>query len=124
MHKKPPYTNNPYEKPSHTNDRTLTIRMKNHYTIIMRINIFVVINQPISTKQKYITNAQKYISNYYKKMLLFFFTEYKNEWEQNKFRRQKSQKSDFYNNKDKKIFNIDDIDVNKILVSKKEKYGQ
>ena len=32
-------------------------------------------------------------------------------------------KSDFYN-KSKKIFNIDDIDVNKILVSKKEQYGE
>ena len=32
-------------------------------------------------------------------------------------------KSDLYN-KNKKIFNIDDIDVNKILVSKKEKYGE
>ena len=32
-------------------------------------------------------------------------------------------KSDFYN-KNKKIFNIDDIDVNKILVSKKEQYGE
>ena len=32
-------------------------------------------------------------------------------------------KSDFYNNKNKIIFNIDDIDVNKILVSKKEQYG-
>ena len=32
-------------------------------------------------------------------------------------------KSDFYN-KNKKIFNIDDIDLNKILVSKKEKYGK
>ena len=31
----------------------------------------------------------------------------------------KINKSDFYN-KDKKIFNIDDIDANKILVSKKE----
>ena len=30
-------------------------------------------------------------------------------------------KSDFYNN-NKKIFNIKDIDVNKILVSKKEQY--
>ena len=30
-------------------------------------------------------------------------------------------KSDFYN-KNKKIFYIDDIDVNKILVSKKEEY--
>ena len=32
-------------------------------------------------------------------------------------------KIDFYN-KNKKTFNIDDIDVNKILVSKKEKYGK
>ena len=32
-------------------------------------------------------------------------------------------KSDFYNN-NKKIFNIDDIDVNKILVSKKEQNGK
>ena len=32
-------------------------------------------------------------------------------------------KSDFYN-KNKKIFNTDDIDVNKILVSKKEQYGR
>ena len=34
----------------------------------------------------------------------------------------KINKSDFYNNK--KIFKIDDIDVNKILVSKKEQYGK
>ena len=33
------------------------------------------------------------------------------------------EKSDFYN-KNKKIFNIDDTDVNKILVSKKEQYGE
>ena len=32
-------------------------------------------------------------------------------------------KSDFYN-KNKKIFNIDDINVNKTLVSKKEQYGK
>ena len=32
-------------------------------------------------------------------------------------------KSDFYN-KNKKIFNIDDIDINKILVSKKDQYGE
>ena len=32
-------------------------------------------------------------------------------------------KSDFYN-KNKKIFYIDDIDVNKKLVSKKEQYGE
>ena len=33
----------------------------------------------------------------------------------------KIKKSNFYKNK--KLFNIDDIDVNKILVSKKEQYG-
>ena len=32
--------------------------------------------------------------------------------------------SDFYKNKNKKIFNIDSIDVNKILVSKKISYGK
>ena len=32
-------------------------------------------------------------------------------------------KSDFYN-KNKKIFNISDIDINKMLVSKKEQYGK
>ena len=35
----------------------------------------------------------------------------------------KYQKSDFYN-KNKKIFNIDDFNVNKILVSKKEQYSK
>ena len=49
------------------------------------------------------------------KFLLFFFTVYKNEWKEHKF----IKKSDFYN-KNKKIFKIDDIDVNKILVSRKE----
>ena len=32
--------------------------------------------------------------------------------------------SNFYKDKNKKIYNIDDIDVNKILVSKKEPYGK
>ena len=39
------------------------------------------------------------------------------------FDNKKIKKSNFYN-KNKKIFNINDIDVNKILVSKKEKYGK
>ena len=39
------------------------------------------------------------------------------------FDNKKIKKGDFYN-KTKKIFNIDDIDVNKILVSKKEQYGK
>ena len=34
-----------------------------------------------------------------------------------------NKKTDFYKKK-KKMFNIDDIDVNKILVSKKEPYGK
>ena len=39
------------------------------------------------------------------------------------FKDKKVKKSDFYN-KSKKIFNIDDVDVNKILVTKKETYGK
>ena len=38
------------------------------------------------------------------------------------FNNQKIKKSDFYKNK--KIFNIDNIGVNKILVSRKEIYGK
>ena len=38
------------------------------------------------------------------------------------FDNEKIKKSDFYKNK--KIFNIDNIDVNKILVSKKERYDK
>ena len=38
------------------------------------------------------------------------------------FNNEKIKKSDFYKNK--KIFNIDNIDVNKMLVSKKETYGK
>ena len=38
------------------------------------------------------------------------------------FNNEKIKKSDFYKNK--KIFNIDNIDVNKILASKKETYGK
>ena len=40
-----------------------------------------------------------------------------------KFDDKKIKKSDFYKKK-KQIFNIDDIDVNKILVSEKEPYGK
>ena len=39
------------------------------------------------------------------------------------FNDKKIKKIDFYN-KNKKIFNINDIDINKILVSKKETYGK
>ena len=57
----------------------------------------------------------------YKKNFTFFFTVYKNEQKDSKFQRQKNQKSDFYKNK--KVFQIDYIDVNNVLVSKKEAYG-
>ena len=46
---------------------------------------------------------------------------YKNEWKEHKFWRQKNKKCEFYKNK--KVFQVDDIDANKILVSKKEPYG-
>ena len=36
----------------------------------------------------------------------------------------KIESSDFYKNENKKIFNIDDIGVNKTLVSKKGPYGK
>ena len=36
----------------------------------------------------------------------------------------KKSKSDFYNNKNTIRFNVEDVDVNKILVSKKEQYGK
>ena len=39
------------------------------------------------------------------------------------FNNKNIKKSDFCN-RNKKIFNIDDIDVTKILVSKKEQYGK
>ena len=46
---------------------------------------------------------------------------YNNEQQEHKFRWQKNQKSDFYKNKN--VAKINDIDVNKILVSKEEPYG-
>ena len=55
------------------------------------------------------------------KNLLFFFTLYKNERKEHKFWRQKNQKIEFYKNK--KVFQIDDIDGKKIFVSKKEPYS-
>ena len=61
-------------------------------------------------------------SNYYQKKLKIFFTDYKNECKKHKIRRQKNQKSDFYENK--KILNIDDFDINEILFSKTKSYDK
>ena len=48
--------------------------------------------------------------NCYKKNITYFCIQYKNEWKERKFRRQKIKESDFYKNK--KVAKIDDIDVN------------
>ena len=62
--------------------------------------------------------------NYYKKSFTFFpLPHIRMNGKNINFDNKKIKKGDFYN-KTKKIFNIDDIDVNKILVSKKEKYGK
>ena len=62
--------------------------------------------------------------NYYKKFFYFFSLLYiRMNGNSINFDNKNIEKSDFYN-KNKKIFNIDDIDVNKILVSKKEQYGK
>ena len=55
------------------------------------------------------------------KKFYFFFIKYKNEQKERKFWGQKNKKYDFYKNK--KVTKVDDIDVNKILVSKEEPYG-
>ena len=44
-------------------------------------------------------------------------------WKYINFDNKNIKKRDFYNN-NKKVFNIADIDANKILVSKKEQYGK
>ena len=64
----------------------------------------------LSTKQN--IWSQRVCLNYYKKIFYFFFTIYKNEWQKNKKKRILQ-----------KVFLIDEVDVNKILVSKKEPYG-
>ena len=46
---------------------------------------------------------------------------YKNERKEHKFWWQKIKRSEFYKNK--KVNNIDSIDINNILVSKEEPYG-
>ena len=63
--------------------------------------------------------------NYYKKKF-YFISSLSIRMSGNKinFDEKRITKSDFYNNNNKKIFHIDDTDVNKILVSKKEQYGK
>ena len=62
-----------------------------------------------------------YIPKLLLKKFVLFFTIYKTEWKEYKFWRQKNKKNDFHKNK--KVNIINDADVNKTLVSKKESYG-
>ena len=61
--------------------------------------------------------------NYYKKTFTFFLYYIRMNRKNINFDDKETKKNDFYK-KNKKIFNIDDIDVSKILVSKKETYGK
>ena len=49
--------------------------------------------------------------------IFFFFDKYKNEWKEYKFDDKKINKSNFYKNK--KLFSLNNLDANEILVSKK-----
>ena len=61
--------------------------------------------------------------NYYKRIFYFFSSlSIRLNGNSIKFDYKKIKKSDFYKNKE--IFNIKNIDVNNILVSKKEIYGK
>ena len=62
-----------------------------------------------------------HFSHKYKKFLVFFLQSIRMNTNNINFDDKKIKKSEFYKNK--KVFEIDNIDVNKILVSKKEPYG-
>ena len=65
-----------------------------------------------------------YTYNYYKILFIFFSLRYvRMNGNRINFNNKNIKKSDF-TIKTKKIFNIDDIAVNKMLVSKKEQYGK
>ena len=86
------------------------------------LEIFIPLKLLIkSLRTKQNIRSQCVCLNYYKKLFYLFFIIYKNEWKEHKFWWQKNNKGKFY--KSKTAFQIDDIDVNKILVSKKEPYG-
>ena len=62
-------------------------------------------------------------ANYYKKIFTFFSSQsIRMSGNSINFDDKKIKINDFYKDKNKKIFNIDDIAVNKILISKKVSY--
>ena len=56
--------------------------------------------------------------NYYKKNYFFSLSCIKNGEKNHRFWRKKDHKKEFYNDDNKKIFNINDININEILISK------
>ena len=63
----------------------------------------------------------KHPNDYKKYFYIFFQPSIRMSGKSINFEDKKVDKSNFYKNK--KLFNIHDLDVNKILVSKKESYG-
>ena len=68
-----------------------------------------------------IFNHSLYTQNHFKKILLFFSSSIRMSGKNVNFGDKEILKSGFYKNK--KVIKIDDIDVNKILISKEELYG-
>ena len=64
----------------------------------------------------------RHLSCYKTNFTFFLFTLYKNEWKEHSYNEEKHNKSNFY--RIRKAFIMDDIDINKILISKKEPYGK
>ena len=72
---------------------------------------------------KYYESCTHHYCYNHKRFLLFLLLYIRINGKSINFNNKNIKKSDFYN-KSKKIFDIDDIDVNKILLSKKEQDGQ
>ena len=114
-------SNNVYEN-HHTNPiEILFVTIKEYYENKFFYDFLYPLIKPISTKQKYIITVR--IPKLFKKILFFSSQSIRMSGKSINFYNKKNLKSNFYNNKNK-IFNIDDIDVHKILVSKKEQYSK
>ena len=68
-----------------------------------------------------INYLQSYV-NYYKRSLYSFLPNIRTSWKNISFDGKKINKSNFHKNK--KLFNIYDVDVDKRLISKREHYGK
>ena len=108
MHKKSSHINNMYTSNSHK--KLLHKHYENKY--------FAAINKH---KAK-IYDQCTYTQILFKKIYFFSSPSIRMSGNSINFEDKKIKKSDFYNNK--KILDINDIDVNEILIPKKEKYGK